>query len=243
MISFEGRLAFASDPTPNGVRILRFEPTGDPFPLHHAGQYALLEFPSFSPRPYSVANAANGHTLEFHVRSGHSGAGAYATSELKTGDVIPISGYGGGCLYQADCTHPLLLVAGGTGLAPLLAIMEQALIDAPERPVMIYHGGRSKSDLYAHQKLEELTHIFPSLSYSPVLSHDEEGGIAHGLVGDVALSQRDDFSMLRLYCSGPVEMMRHTQDLALSFGVHPDFIHSDLQEFPLPLPKEVPHER
>lgn len=243
MISFEGRVVYASDPASAGVRILRFEPVADTFPLHHAGQYALLKFPSFSPRPYSVANAANGRSLEFHIRGGHSGAGAYATSELKIGDVVPISGFGGGCLYQADCTHPLLLVAGGTGLAPLLAIMEQALIDAPKRPVMIYHGGRSKSDLYAHEKLQELMHIFPALSYYPVLSHDEEEGVAKGLVSDVALKNQKDFSSIRLYCSGPVEMMRHAQDLALSYGVGSEFIHSDLREFDSPIPMEILHER
>ncbi|MCA9402083.1 MAG: oxidoreductase, partial [Candidatus Omnitrophica bacterium] len=134
MISFRARLIHAEHCAATRVRILRFAlPEGDTVPAHQPGQYALLEFPGFSPRPYSIANVPNGHLLEFHIRISHSGASAYANKTLKIDDVITIYGFGGNCLFDSDCRSPILLVAGGTGLAPMMAIAETALSADPQR--------------------------------------------------------------------------------------------------------------
>ncbi len=233
MISFQARLMYSKPCAQSQIRILRFAPLegAELFPHHLPGQYALLSFPDFAPRPYSIANLPNGHILEFHIRNGHSGASAYATNSLSIGDVITISGFGGSCFYQQDCERPLMLVAGGTGLAPMLAIAQAALADNPDRRVDLFHGGRHKGDLYAEEILNGLAAQFPSFSYHPVLSDDYQSGVASGLVGDVALATLKDGACARIYASGPVEMLRRLHETAQTAGLDANLIHSDLSEF------------
>ncbi|MDD3022222.1 MAG: hypothetical protein PHX61_14790 [Alphaproteobacteria bacterium] len=233
MISFQARLMYSEPCAESQIRILRFAPLeGDAlFPHHLPGQYALLTFPGFAARPYSIANLPNGHILEFHIRNGHSGASAYASSSLSIGEVVDISGYGGTCLYNEDCEHSLILVAGGTGLAPMLAIAEAALADNPDRRVSLFHGGRHKEDLYADKLLNGMAEKFPSFLYHPVLSDDQQSGIPSGLVGDIALATLKPNDKVRIYASGPVEMLRRLHESALAAGLSADLIHSDLSEF------------
>ncbi len=252
MIIFKAELVFFEDfavgiERPH-VRRLRFAPIDAPqdgdtrgFADHLPGQYALLKFGEFAWRPYSVANTPNGHMLEFHIRSGRSGPSHYATHEIKIGEIIEIQGFSGDCHFQSDCVRPIILIAGGTGLAPMLAIAEAALAHDPHRHVTLYYGGRHMADLYAHHLLMKLQHDFPSFQYYPVLTHPEESDIELlispliGTVSEVAFTHAQNLNHSRLYASGPVEMLRHSYHLAENLAAQAKFdmayYHSDLGEF------------
>ncbi|MDY0029636.1 MAG: hypothetical protein RBR86_06810 [Pseudobdellovibrionaceae bacterium] len=241
MITFQARLVAARSYPLARVRVLRFSPLDaetEAFPLHRAGAYALVTFPGHSARPYSVANISDGHILEFHIRLGQSGVSKYVEQDLTIGDIVSISGYGGSCLYAEDCKKPVLLIGGGTGLAPLLAISEAALAEAPSRSVTLYLGGRHRDDFYLNDFLNDLAARFPAFNFYPVLSRtdktEDEDGYLYGMVGDVAFSHFENSTesrKSRIYTSGPVEMLRQVHELALSKGFHPDYIHSDLTSF------------
>jgi len=246
MISFEARLVAAHFYPLARVRVLRFapiDPEKETFPLHQAGAYALVTFPGHSARPYSVANVADGHILEFHIRLGQSGISQYVEHELKIGDIVSISGFGGGCLFQAGCNKPILLIGGGTGLAPLLAIGEAALAENPSRSVTLYLGGRHKDDFYLNEFLSDMQSHFSAFTFYSVLSQPDVAhtyeGYLYGLVGEIAFAHQNTppahlaaFADGRIYASGPVEMLRQVHELALSNGFNPDHIHSDLTSFP-----------
>lgn len=209
------------------VRVIRLGASAA-LPAHQAGHYALLQFGDHPARPYSIANSPNDEYLEFHIKNGgHAGGSTLATTDLKIGDTVIFHGFGGNYTSAPDCPRPLILIAGGTGLAPMLSIADASLKSNPNRPVSLFYGGRHASDLYYHQSLCDMMKLHKNFSYIPALSDDLVDDIACGAIGDIALGH-PDISKARVYVAGPVDMVRATVTNALAKGVAPDVIHSDL---------------
>lgn len=211
------------------VCVLRLKVPGT-FPAHQVGHYAILQFGNYPARPYSIANSPNGDYWEFHIKNGgHAGGSTFATHHLKIGDPVIFHSLGGNYTLIPACYRPLILIAGGTGLAPMLALTESSLKNNPTRRISLYYGARHQSDLYYDIPLTEKMALFPNFSYTPTLSEDHKTGIEFGNVGDIALNNPDLLTS-RLYVAGPVDMLRTIIDKALAKGVSPDVIHSDLNE-------------
>lgn len=208
------------------VRILRLD-THDTKLDFKAGHFAILQFGDYPPRSYSIANPPNADNLEFHIKISDTGAGAHVAN-LKIGDTILCHGFGGNYHHQSDCNLPLLLVGGGTGLAPLMAIATERLQQNPDHPIHLYHGGRYIPDLYLDKTLRDMADKFPNFAYVPVLSDYEDDDKLYGYAGDLALTFVN--APYRLYAAGPVDMLRSTVGQALKMGISPDLIHSDLAE-------------
>jgi ferredoxin-NADP reductase len=212
------------------VRVIRLATKDKSCPSYQAGQYAVLKFADFPERPYSIANAPNGQYLEFHIKnSGQAGASDYATKHLKIGDKILCSKIDGHYTHDPSCPHPLMLIAGGTGLSPMLAITEASLSHNPARPIHLFYGGRTFDDLYYHPRLQQLAQQNSNISYTPALSEERQDGIAYGLIGDIAL-QHPKILKSRLYVAGPVDMVSNIINTALAKGLQPDVIHSDYKD-------------
>lgn len=211
------------------VRVLRMG-SDTPLPDFQAGHYATLQFGSHAPRPYSIATPPHAGYLEFHIKNAHhQGGSSVATTSLAVGDHVTLHGFGGNYSYQPECNLPLLLIAGGTGLAPLLAIARASLAHRPEHPIRLYYGGRHHSDLYFDAVLKNMAAQYSSLTYIPTLSEENVGTIPTGYVGDIALNSIT--SPHRIYVAGPVDMLRSTLDKALQSGHSPALIHSNLDSF------------
>jgi NAD(P)H-flavin reductase len=228
---FRAKISYIHDVPGSGVRILRVEHAdGDlALPEYCAGQYAMLTFPGFSPRPYSIANAPNGKYMEFHIRGTGSGASSYALSQISGGEILPVTAAMGNCVYRPEGGLPLIAVAGGTGLAQMKAILEEALRDFQDREVVLYCGARDKSGLYLDDWFRMVQTENPRFHYIPVLSHEEHTGYRFGLVGDVLAHDRPDLSGCRVYGAGPIEMVRHVMALARERGADPARLHSDTE--------------
>jgi ferredoxin-NADP reductase len=212
------------------VRVMRLIGHQSLCPPHQAGDYAVLQFGGFPARPYSIANAPNGHFLEFHIKGGGQAGGShFATHALTKGDIVLCSAIEGNYTYIPSCPRPLFLIAGGTGLSPLLAIAEASAHHNPARPITLFYGGRTFSDLYYHSKLQQLAQQNPSFSYIPALSEEERSDILFGLIGEIAL-RHPDIKLSRLYAAGPVDMVRQIIKDALAKGLSPDVIHSDYKD-------------
>ena len=197
-------------------------------PAHQAGHYALLQFNDHPARPYSIANSPNDEYLEFHIKNGgHAGGSTLATTDLKIGDKVIFHGFGGNYTSVPTCPRPLILIAGGTGLAPMLSIADASLKNNPTRAISLFYGGRHAPDLYYDARLSEMMKAHKNFSYIPALSEDLVDDIACGVIGDIAL-QHPDLMTARIYVAGPVDMLRETIDKALAKGFAPDVIHSDL---------------
>ena len=192
-----------------------------------AGQYVDIMLPGGRRRSFSIASSPqNSRLLELHVRrvaGGEFSAPLFDKDARKL--LLTLEGPLGQFVYRPGGA-PMLLVGGGTGLAPLLSMLRQEIANGLEREMLLYWGVRSERDLYAHALLEELAREAglparsppaggrpgaarrPHLVYVPVLSepsHDWPG--ARGFVHEAVLRDIDDLEKYDVYAAGPPAMI------------------------------------
>lgn len=191
------------------VRIVRLEAeTGSLFPWR-AGQYASFRFADQPARDYSIANAPGEDVLEVHIRrSGSGGVSDYICDSLTVGDLVTVQGAFGGAYLRSSHKGALLAIAGGTGLAPMKAIVEAALADGFKYDMHLYFGVRNESELYLERYFIELMHRHPNFRFVTVISEPtENSGRRSGLVSDAVAA---DFQLLyghQCYLAGPPVMV------------------------------------
>ncbi|NNM01018.1 MAG: 2Fe-2S iron-sulfur cluster binding domain-containing protein [Gammaproteobacteria bacterium] len=159
---------------------------------YHAGQYARISVPGLvPPRCFSYATACRGDgVLEFHVRLFPEGRLAeWLTAGDRVGARLAISQPLGELTLQAAATDAaLLFVAGGTGLSPILAMLEElAAAPGPRPPVTLVYAARDRAHLYMAERLERLRSAWPdgAFSYVPVLSREPADSAWQGRRGHI----------------------------------------------------------
>lgn len=175
-----------------------------------AGQYIEFLVPETGePRQYSMANPpSSNQQLEFHIRrvDGGIATDGWIFDSLEHGHSIQMRGPWGDFTHDDDADGPILLLAGGTGLAPLKSIAQHALSLDPQREIHLYHGVRHAADLYDVEFWESLVERHPGVHYTQCVSRDD-GPARRGYVGDLVV---DDFDTLRgwsAYLCGPPAMV------------------------------------
>ncbi|MFV0371445.1 MAG: CDP-6-deoxy-delta-3,4-glucoseen reductase [Azonexus sp.] len=178
----------------------------------HAGQYIDILLKDGRKRSFSLANAPGaGGLLELHVR--HV-PGGFFTGQLfanaKVRDILRFEGPQGSFYVQNPDRKPLILLAGGTGFAPIKAIVEQSLIAGERTPLHIYWGGRRPLDLYqnvlAAGWAAEHAHIHYVPVVSDALAEDAWSGRS-GLVHRAVLADFPDLSAHQVYACGAPPML------------------------------------
>ena len=102
----------------------------------------------------------------------------------------------------------MLLVGGGTGLAPLMSIMRHVVENGLKREMTLYWGVRRERDLYAHAALEELARRAAHMRYVPVLSEPSPGWAGRsGYVHEAVLGGAEPLGFYEIYASGPPAMI------------------------------------
>jgi ferredoxin-NAD(P)+ reductase (naphthalene dioxygenase ferredoxin-specific) len=200
---------------------------GGPF-LFSAGQYAQVEFAPGLSRHYSMANTPQDAELVFHIRHMPGGrTSAYAATQLKAGDKVKVSGPLGVAYLRDSHAGPALLVAGGSGLAPIHSILRTMLERGHAAPVTLYFGVRSERDLYHEALLKDLASRHKNFSYQVVLSEQKgAAGRSYGLVHQ-AIELPPDTGAVMAYLAGPPVMVEAASALLASRGLAPRQIHAD----------------
>lgn len=182
-------------------------------------------------RPYSIANAprADG-TLRFHVRALPAGwvSGALVR-HTRVGDTLLLGPARGAMTLVPGSDRALLCVAGGTGLAPMRALVEQVITSAKRRTTQLIFGARTERDLYDLPELRQLESAHPWLRVIPVVSAEPAFQGRNGMAPD-ALDRLGDPADHDVYVAGPTEMITRTVDRLQQLGVPPAQIHHDLIE-------------
>lgn len=182
------------------------------------GQYVDLWIPnSDERRSYSIANLPGGDRLEFIIKRYPGGAfSGLLDGSLQVGDPLTFTGpYGSCCLKPAGAAVGCLLVAGGSGMAPMLALLRQLASEGTTRPVTFFYGGRAPRDLFYIDLIEELGAQIEDFQFVPVLSDvaEEESwagerGFVHDAVdGWLAAPAAMPASEWQIYMAGPQVMI------------------------------------
>ena len=193
------------------------------------GQYAHLQFSPEHVRPYSMAGLCDDAEFEFHIRLVPEGrVTGYIDQRLKVGDAVRVSGPLGSAYLRRKHDGPMLCVAGGTGLAPILSILRGALAAGMGNPIHLYFGLRSPRDIYGMEGLLALQRQHPALHVHVVVT---AGGNPReqrcGLVTEAIEQDFADLSGWRAYLCGSPPMVEAATVLAKRLGVLPEHIHAD----------------
>ena len=180
----------------------------------YAGQYIELILKDGKRRSYSMANPPHSAAaLELHIR--HLPGGLFTdhvfgvgATQMKEREILRIEGPLGSFFLREDSQLPIVMVASGTGFAPIKAIIEHMVHQDIKRPVTLYWGGRRPCDLYMHALAQSWATTIPNLSYVPVVSDALPEDAWTGRTGFVHKAVVEDFPDLSGYqvyaCGAPI---------------------------------------
>lgn len=202
------------------LAVVRVEP--DQLVPYRAGQYVSIEIPQ-RPRLWRYLSPANAPRsdgiLEFHVRAVRGGwVSQSIVGHSQVGDRWRIGSPMGGLSVDRGSGRNVLMIAGGTGVAPMRAVLEELSRWGDNPDVQLFLGGRTRHDLYDLETLRAMAAINPWLSVVPVLEDDPAvGGIEHGTLVDVVTRSGDWSGHDVLVCGSPA-MIRTTVSRMLMAG-------------------------
>jgi len=214
------------------MRMMLQMPANEAF-TYHAGQYVEFLLKDGKRRSYSMACAPNliGAGLELHIR--HMPGGLFTDpvfTTMKERDILRIEGPYGSFYLREDSPKPIILLASGTGFAPIKALIENMLAKNISRPATLYWGGRRPSDLYLDEWVRAQLMQMPALRYVPVLSDalPEDGWSGRiGFVHHAVLQDHPDLSAYQVYaCGAPIVVDSAQRDYA-NAGLPLDEFYAD----------------
>lgn len=217
----------AVDDLTHDIKRVRLKPAK---PLEFSpGQYAQLQFSPEHIRPYSMAGLAADGAMEFHVRLVPGGrVTGYIGTQLKPGDAVRVSGPMGSAYLRRKHTGPMLCVAGGTGLAPILSIIRGAVAAGMDNPIHVYFGVRSERDVYGLEELAELQARHPALRVHVVVTAGAaRSGHRPGLVTDAIEQDFPQLAGWRAYLCGSPPMVEAATRLVTQKGIAPEQVYAD----------------
>ena len=218
------------------VMVLRLQlPASDAF-QYHAGQYVEFLLRDGDRRSYSMANAPHTQSaqpsLELHVR--HMPGGKFTDhvfGAMKEKDILRIEGPYGSFFLREDSTKPMVLLASGTGFAPIKAIIEHMQFKGITRDASLYWGGRRPADLYQSAWIEAKLAEMPNLRYVPVVSNalPDDAWIGRtGFVHEAVLQDFPDLSGHEVYaCGAPIVIDSAKRDYMAHAGLPEEAFFAD----------------
>ncbi|HET7663656.1 MAG TPA: CDP-6-deoxy-delta-3,4-glucoseen reductase [Rhodanobacteraceae bacterium] len=221
---------------PDVVRLLLSPTPHQPRLRWLPGQYIDVLLEDGKRRAFSLARAPHlGPELEVHVR--HVAGGGFTSwvfHELKVGDTLRIEGPLGTFVPREDAERPVILVAGGTGFAPVKALIEHFLHLGTRRPLHVYWGARTAADLYLRKLPEHWAREVPTLDFTPVVSDVTEAaraGLRNGLVHEAVLEDWPDLSGMDVYMCGPPALIDAGRRSFADAGLPEEHLYYDSFEY------------
>ena len=209
-------------------------PANDTF-KYHAGQYVEFLLRDGSRRSYSMASAphlqADKPMMELHIR--HMPGGKFTDhvfGGMKEKEILRIEGPYGSFFLREDSDKPIVLLASGTGFAPIKAILQHMQHQGITRPVTLYWGGRRPADLYQSAWLQAQCAAMPNLRYVPVVSDaqpEDQWTGRTGFVHQAVLQDTPDLSGHQVYACGAPVVVASAQRDYLAAGLPADEFYAD----------------
>ena len=227
-VSLEGALPVRKMParisslvhaSPDVIQLQLQLPASESF-QYRAGQYLDVLLRDGARRSYSMANAPHtGPALELHIR--HMPGGRFTDlvfGSMKERDIVRIEGPMGSFFLREDSNKPVVLLASGTGFAPIKALIEHMQERQITRPATLFWGGRRPHDLYMDDWVRAQCAVMPHLSYVPVVSDalpEDKWQGRTGFVHQAVLEDMPDLSGYQVYaCGAPVVVESAQRDFS-----------------------------
>lgn len=208
-------------------------------PMHyHPGQYLEIVLRDGTRRSYSMATAphllmeSGAPMLDLHLR--HMPGGVF--TDLVFGDMqerhmLRIEGPYGSFFLREDSAKPIVLLASGTGFAPVKAMLEHMQFVGTTRPTVLYWGGRRPRDLYLQDWLEQQLPAMPQLRWVPVISDartEDAWQGRSGFVHQAVLQDLPDLSGHQVYaCGTPAMVEAARRDFVAQAGLPEEEFYAD----------------
>ena len=197
---------------------------------YEPGQYVRLTLPAIGvSRDYSMANlASRERQLEFLIRVLPGGAfSGYLAERGRIGEVVDVEGPFGRFTIRPEAPPPVF-VAGGTGLAPILAMLRSLAEIRPDDPAVLFFGNTAAGDVFYQRELAELAKTFPGLVVHHCVVDPPSGWAGEvGLVTDALATHLTDPPSHAYYLCGPPPMIAATRALLADRGVPADQIFEE----------------
>jgi CDP-4-dehydro-6-deoxyglucose reductase len=198
------------------------------------GQYLDVLLEDGKHRSFSIANGPQPDgAIELHVR--HVAGGGFTSwvnDSLRIGDRLRIEGPLGTFVPREDSERPMIFMAGGTGFAPIKAIVEHFIELGTRRSMELYWGARNEAELYMRALPEGWARDVPNLHFHAVVSDAQPASNArHGLVHEAVLDDHPDLSAHDFYMSGPPAMIGASHQRFFDAGLPEDRLYYDSFEY------------
>lgn len=197
-----------------------------------AGQYLQLLLPDGQRRSYSMANAPHeSDAVQLHIRNLPQGHFSDAMlKNIQVGDFLKLELPHGDFWLREDSERPMLMVAGGTGFAPIKSILDYIVRQKLQRTVHLYWGARTQDGIYAADVLARWAQQSPGWVIHPLLSNATDVSAWTGRVGFLHEAVRADFKDLSdwdVYACGGTPMVTALRDVCSKLGLSDANFYSD----------------
>ncbi|HIG95612.1 TPA: FAD-dependent oxidoreductase [Candidatus Woesearchaeota archaeon] len=210
-----------------------------------AGQFFMLALPDMHnksgflvKKAYSVATCCAKHYedyIEFCIRYYENGELSPKLARLKVGDTILLDGPYGKFTIDPLTKQNLVLLAGGTGVAPMMGFIRQILNEQMKNPILLLYNTKTSKDLLYKTELEEISNDVSNINVVFSLTQDgKESGKGSAEKGRITLAmikkycKDKDLNNKEFFICGPVEMIRELKQALLDAGVEKSLIKIDV---------------
>jgi CDP-4-dehydro-6-deoxyglucose reductase, E3 len=210
------------------VEHLVLEIPSNPALTYRPGQHMNVVLDDGTTRSFSMASAPRDGLVDFHIR--RLDGGRFTDRRLaaaRPGDALEVEIPCGSFVYHREDDRPLLMVATGTGLAPIKAMLEGLMDDPDCPPVSLYWGARSVADLYLHDAIPAWGERLHDFNYVPVLSRASAPRCRSGHVQDAIVADFDDLSEHAIYLCGSPMMIADALPAFLDRGATREHIYTE----------------
>ncbi len=214
----------------NRIAEIRLRPIGEPIRFW-PGQYVSLTDTQkeVTPRSYSIANAPrpDGEIVLQITRVPEGKTSNWVHQEVHPGSMVNLSGPYGTFIGDPSTDGPVLCLAAGTGLAPILSLTDAALRRGFKQPVHLMFSARTEADIYCRGLLELWNARHRRFKFLPTLTREEKEGMLHGRLPDLIAKQYPDLSKHAIYIAGSPEFVEDCIAAVKAQGAQAEMIYTE----------------
>ncbi|SNS50312.1 CDP-4-dehydro-6-deoxyglucose reductase [Noviherbaspirillum humi] len=208
-------------------------PANEPV-MFRAGQYLDVLLKDGSRRSYSIANLPSSEgvrQVELHIRLLPGGRFGTMLESMKARELLQLEIPLGSFYWREQSDKPMIMLASGTGFAPIKSIIEYAIARGNRRPITLYWGGRTRADLYMMDMAQGWAAQHDNIRFVPVLSDATPACAWEGRRGFVHRAVMDDFPDMsghQVYaCGAPIVISSARRDFSASCGLPEEEFFAD----------------